>query len=155
MILLNLLLALAWAALTGQFTPENFLVGCGLGYLVLWLTRRAEAGWYFRKVLQVVRFGVFIVYELVAANLTVAWTVLLMPRRRLRAGIVAVPLSLSSDMQITLLAYLLTLTPGTVTLDISSDRRVLFMHTLTGLDPDRVRRTVKEGFERRIREVFE
>jgi multicomponent Na+:H+ antiporter subunit E len=155
MILVNLLLALAWAALTGQFTIENFLVGCGLGYLVLWLTHRADAGWYFRKVVQVVRFGAYIVYELVAANLTVAWTVLLTPRARLRPGIVAVPLSLTSDAQITLLAYLITLTPGTVTLDISSDRRVLFMHTLAGTDPERVRRVVQEGFERRIREVFE
>ena len=155
MILLNLLLALAWAALTGQFTPANFLVGCGLGYLVLWVTRRAEAGWYFHKVVQVVRLIGYVVYELVVANLTVAWTVLLTPRARLRPGIVAVPLSLTSDTQITLLAYLITLTPGTVTLDISSDRRVLFMHTLAGADPDHVRRVVKEGFERRIAEVFE
>ncbi len=94
----------------------------------------------------------YFVWELVLANLKVARDVL-MPVKRLRPAVVAVPLDLETDWQITLLAILITLTPGTLSLDVSTDRRVLFIHAMHVDDPDALRREIKSGFERRIRRL--
>jgi multicomponent Na+:H+ antiporter subunit E len=73
----------------------------------------------------------------------------------MRPGVVAVPLELQTDAAITLLANLITLTPGTLSLDVSADRRVLYVHTMYLDDVEQFRREIKEGFERRVIEVFQ
>lgn len=155
MFLLNVLLALAWVALTGQFTPANLLIGFLLGYGMLWVGQRAtQPSGYFGKVRQVLAFIGFFIWELIKANLQVAYYVLL-GRHRMRPGIMAVPLDARTDMEITLLATVISLTPGTLSLDVSADRRVLYIHSMMlGDDPDRFRRGIKEGFERRLLEVL-
>jgi multicomponent Na+:H+ antiporter subunit E len=153
MFLLVVLLALAWVALTGQFTLANWVVGLGLGYALLWLMQRALGPLHaFAIARRVPAFALFFLWELVKANLAVTATVLA-PRRNLRPGIVAVPLEARTDGEITLLANLITLTPGSLTLDVSTDRRVLYVHTLHLDDADGLRRDIKEGFERRLLEV--
>jgi multicomponent Na+:H+ antiporter subunit E len=79
----------------------------------------------------------------------------LTPRMRLAPGIFVFPLTLTRDFEITLLANLITLTPGTLTVDVSDDRRSLLVHALDSPDPDKARREIAEGFERLIREAFE
>jgi multicomponent Na+:H+ antiporter subunit E len=70
-------------------------------------------------------------------------------------GVIAVPLDARTDAEITLLANLITLTPGTLSIDVSADRKVLYIHTMDlGDDPVRFRREIKEGFERRLLEVM-
>jgi multicomponent Na+:H+ antiporter subunit E len=71
-------------------------------------------------------------------------------------GVVAIPLDARTDAEIALLANLITLTPGSVTLDISEDRRVLYVHAMyiDGGDVDAYRRSVKEGLERRVLELL-
>ena len=91
--------------------------------------------------------------ELVIANIRMA-RFTLGPLRDLRPGIVAVPLEEMSDMEITTLANLITLTPGTMTVDVSSDRRCLYVHCMDASDPDAIRREIKHGFERRVMEVL-
>lgn len=155
MFLLNILLALMWAALTGQFTIVNLLAGFALGYLVLWLFRpAARSSTYYRKPLLVVRLVLFFFYELIVSSVRVA-LLLISPRPNLRPGIVAVPLSVQRDSEITLLACLITLTPGTLSLDVSPDRRVLYVHTIEVDDVEAFRASIKQGFERRIQEVLE
>ncbi|MCL4302664.1 MAG: Na+/H+ antiporter subunit E [Anaerolineae bacterium] len=152
--ILNVLLALAWVALTGQFTPVNLVAGFGLGYLLLWLVRPArETAGYFRKIVRVVSFFFFFLGELLIANLRVAYHVI-RPSLTMRPGVVAIPLDLKSDAEITLLANLITLTPGSLSLDVSTDRRVLYVHAMYIEDVETFRREIKEGFERRVREVF-
>ncbi len=74
------------------------------------------------------------------------------PLQSMRTGIVAVPMEHDlTDLEITTLANLISLTPGTLTLDVSADRRVLFVHAMDASDPEEVRREVKQGFERRVR----
>lgn len=153
--LLNILLALAWVALTGEFTPLNLLVGFGLGLLALWFTRRnGRRPPYVGKVFVVLGFTLFFVKELVMANLRMA-SLSFKPKSSLRPAIVAVPLDVTSDLEVTLLANLITLTPGTLTLDVSGDRRMLYVHVadIQG-NPEAVRRDIKRGFERRIKELF-
>ncbi|MBM3135300.1 MAG: Na+/H+ antiporter subunit E [Chloroflexi bacterium] len=155
MFLLNLLLALAWVALTGQFTPVNFVIGFALAYLLLWLAQRtAEPAPYFGKARQALGFALFFLWQMIKANLQVAYSVLT-PRYRMRPGVIAIPLDVQTDAEITLLANLITLTPGTLSLDVSADRRVLYVHSMVlGDDVERFRREVKEGFERRVLEVL-
>jgi multicomponent Na+:H+ antiporter subunit E len=151
---INIVLAGVWAALAGQFSPQNLLAGFVLGYLMLWLSRRALGPTnYFTKVPQFISFLFFFLYELVRANLRVAREVLT-PRNTMRPGIVAVPLDLTSNLQITVLANLITLTPGTLSLDVSDDRQVIYVHAMFIDEPDQFRRDIKRGFERRVRELF-
>jgi multicomponent Na+:H+ antiporter subunit E len=155
MFLLNILLALAWTALTGQFDPVNFMSGFVLGYLVLWLVQGVVGpSNYFKKVPQIISFVLFFVWALIRANLRVAYEVITLAHT-MRPGVVAVPLELQTDAAITLLANLITLTPGTLSLDVSADRRVLYVHTMYLDDVEQFRREIKEGFERRVIEVFQ
>ena len=152
--LLNLLLALAWVSLTGQFVVSNFLVGFGLGYLLLWLDQSvSKPSGYFFKVPKVLGLLSFFVWELIKANLRVAYDVV-SPWQRMRPGVVAVPLDVKSEPEITLLANLITLTPGTLSLDVSTDRKVLYVHSMYIDDVNEFKRQIKDGFERRVQEVF-
>jgi multicomponent Na+:H+ antiporter subunit E len=151
---LNLLLALTWTLLTGVMRPANFLVGFTLGYLALWLVRDVTGpSIYFDKPRQIVRFAGLFLWELVRANLRVAYEVVT-PKLRMRPGIVAIPLDLTSDAAITLLANLITLTPGALSLDVSPDRTVLYVHTMYMHDAEAFRQEIKEGFERRVKELL-
>lgn len=152
--LLNLLLALLWAAVAGSVDPAHLVVGFVTGYAVLWLARPVlgPTG-YFSRLPRAVGFAGFFVWELVLSNLRVAWDVLT-PRARRRPGVVAVPLDAETDVEIALLANLVTLTPGSLSLDVSPDRRVLYVHAMFVDDPEAFRRDLKRGFERRVLELL-
>jgi multicomponent Na+:H+ antiporter subunit E len=149
-LLLNVLLALVWALLTGVFEPGNLLVGFLFGYLALYLARRSLGHTqYFDKVPEVVSFTLYYLWELVRANLRVAADVL-SPVSNLQPRIVGIPLTAHSPAEIVLLSLLIALTPGTLVLDVSTDRRVLYIHALHASDPEAVRREIKDGLERRL-----
>lgn len=153
-LLLNLILALVWAAVSGDFSAQNLTIGFGLGFVILLLMRRVVGvPLYGRRALRVVGLLAFFVWELLKANLRVAAEVL-HPRLTIRPGVVMIPLDVKTEAQITLLANLITLTPGTLSLDVSADRRVLYVHALSIRDPEELRRAIKQGFERRILEVW-
>jgi multicomponent Na+:H+ antiporter subunit E len=153
--LLNILLALAWAALLGEFTQTNFLAGFVLGYITLWIMQYVmSSSSYFIKVKHIITFISYFLWELIQANVRVAYSVLA-PFDSMRPGVVAIPLDIKSDLQITLLANLITLTPGTLSLDVSDDRRVLYVHAMHVHDLEQFKKTIKEGFERKVREVSE
>ncbi len=86
-----------------------------------------------------------------------SWRVLMIvirPKIKLHPGIIAVPLSVTEDFEITLLANMVTLTPGTLSVDVSEDRKVLFVHCLNVPDPEETIDGIKNGFERQILEAF-
>jgi multicomponent Na+:H+ antiporter subunit E len=154
LLLLNILLALAWVALTGEFSPANLVVGFVFGYATLWIAQRLEGRTaYFRKVGKVIGFGFFFAWEIIEANLRVAYDVL-SPRQRISPGIIAIPLDAKTDDEITLLANLITLTPGTLSLDVSEDKKVLYIHAMYVEDVDQFKRELKDGLERRLLEVL-
>jgi multicomponent Na+:H+ antiporter subunit E len=98
--------------------------------------------------------GVFI-YELLASAVRVA-IIVLTPNleEKLRPAIVAVPLRLKSDGQITLLANMITLTPGTLSIDVSDDKSVLYVHALMLEDRATLLAEIATGFEQHILAVF-
>ena len=150
---LNAILAVIWAAVQGTIDLANLVTGYVLAYVLLWLIRPALGETtYFRKVPAAIGFTLFFVKELLISNARVAWTVLGAGKRR--PGVVAVPLDLESDIQISLLANVVTLTPGTLSLDVAPDRSCLYVHGMFVDDPEAFRREIKDGFERRIGELL-
>jgi multicomponent Na+:H+ antiporter subunit E len=151
---LNLVLALIWAAGTGQFTLTNLTIGFVMGYIVLRVIRLAiDEERYFQKVRRTISFFGFYLMELIKANLRVARDVMTI-NFKMRPGIVAVPLDCSTDLEITLFANLLSLTPGTLSIDVSEDRKYLYVHALYVSDRESFQREVKEGIERRVLELL-
>ncbi len=144
------LLAWIWTALTEEYTAANLVLGLVLAHLALRFSTGGRAP--LRNAGRVLRFVAFFFRELFVSALRVSRDVLL-PRRRMRPAIVAVPLDVRTEGQITLLAILITLTPGTLALDVSADRRTLLVHAMFAADADRVRDEIKGGFERRILEL--
>jgi len=148
------LLALAWVTLTGEVSPGNVVFALALGAGAVALGRPLGSGGFARpRLVRLLGFGLHFLGQLALANVRVARAVLA-PLSRLRPAIVAVPLSLDRDAEIALLANLLTLTPGTLSLEVSEDRRTLYVHALGVDDPEVLRREIREGFERRIREAL-
>jgi multicomponent Na+:H+ antiporter subunit E len=151
--LLNLLLALFWAAMNGDFRPANLALGFAIGYAVLYVAQPVVGrSSYFLKVRQATGFAVFYLWELVLSTMQVAIDVAT-PRFAMRPAILAVPLDARTDAEITAFANLTAMTPGTLPLDVSEDRTVLYIHALYAADPEAVRRAMK-GFERRVLEVL-
>ncbi len=154
MFLANLLLALLTALLFENFTLGGVLAGFGLGLAVLWLLRPllGRTG-YFRRLPRIIGLVVHFAWSVVMANVGMVACVL-RPRSFLHPGVVAVPLEPMSDLETTMLANMVTLTPGTFSVDVSSDRSTLFVHCIDARDPDAVRRGIKTGFERRLLEAM-
>jgi|JRYH01.1.fsa_nt_gb multicomponent Na+:H+ antiporter subunit E len=151
---INMLLALLWASIIGPFTPANLAVGFVLGYGVLRVCAgRGERPRYVRQVLATIRLGAFTVRELIVANMKVAWYTV-SSLGSLRPAVLRVPLEDDlTDGEVTLLAMLVTLTPGTLTLDVLGENEAMLVHFMHVEDAAEAVREVKEGFERRILEV--
>jgi multicomponent Na+:H+ antiporter subunit E len=153
-LLWNLILALIWVAATGRFSFANLTAGFIVGFLILVFTRRIVGSpEYFMKVRQVIGLILFFIWDLILANLRVAYDVVT-PRHYMKPGVIAIPLDASSDLEITILSNLITLTPGTLSLDVSADRKVLYIHAMYIDDIEDVRRKIKHGYERRVLEVL-
>ncbi|MRR53362.1 MAG: Na+/H+ antiporter subunit E [Deltaproteobacteria bacterium] len=155
LLLIHLLLALAWMALTGQFTAANFAVGLVLAFPILWLTQRGKSTFtYLTKIRLAGGFAAFFLWELLKANLRVAHDVLTL-RHHMRPGVIAVPLDQASDLEILVLTTFITLTPGTLSLDVSTDKRTLYIHAMYIDDMEQFRESIKQGYEKRVREVLQ
>ena len=153
-LLWNIMLALSWAALMGEVTALSLAVGFVLGFVILYSVRRLlRPSRYFEKLWQSLRLAGLFAWELVVANLRIAYEVVT-PSHNMRPGVVAIPLDAETDAEITLLANLITLTPGTLSLDVSDDRRVLYIHAMYVDDVEELRRSIKDGFEKRVMELL-
>ncbi|MFP4238712.1 MAG: Na+/H+ antiporter subunit E [Rhodosalinus sp.] len=152
---INLLLAVAWMALTGATSLTGLLVGFVIGFGVLWLVRplTGEQG-YFWRVFAWGRLVVMFLYELVVSSLAVAWDIV-SPRSRASPQIIEVPLDVKTDAGILLVTNLISLTPGTLSLDVSPDRKTLAVHAMFVDDPAELRAELKGGMERWVIDAVE
>ncbi|HLV40881.1 MAG TPA: Na+/H+ antiporter subunit E [Brumimicrobium sp.] len=152
--LLNILLAIVWVFLTGTITATNFAFGFILSFLVLWLiSYNQRKRKYFVIGPRIISFVFYFLYELVKANLQVAADVIT-PKFYMEPGIIRYPLDAKSDLEITMLANVITLTPGTLSLDISDDRKVLYIYAMYVHDKQDFIDGIKNGFEKRILEII-
>ncbi|WP_334175271.1 Na+/H+ antiporter subunit E [Pseudoxanthobacter sp.] len=152
--LANILLAIAWGAVTGSFSALNLAFGFVLGAVALVLIRECTGGrGYLGRLWRGCRLAALFFVELAKSATRVALMVA-SPRLEPRPAIIAYPLQVTSDLEIALLANLITLTPGTLSIDVSADRRTLFIHCVDAPDPEAVIDDIRMGFERRILEAF-
>jgi multicomponent Na+:H+ antiporter subunit E len=147
---MNILIALAWIGLTAEFSISNLIAGYVLGYFVLWIIPRPRVSKrYFRKVGQSVEFLVFFTAEVTAATARIAYEIVT-PTHYMDPAIVAVPLDTRNRVETAILASLITLTPGSFSIEISPDEKVLYVHTMYLESPESFRDEIKQKFERRV-----
>ncbi|MCU0832376.1 MAG: Na+/H+ antiporter subunit E [Rhizobiaceae bacterium] len=151
---INLVFAILWMAVTGTFSLPNFVLGFVFGALALYLIReQTGSDGYFARWRRIGALVRLFLYELAMS----AWRVATMVLRRdmdLKPGIFSYETALTRDAEITLLANLITLTPGTLSVDVSDDKRTLYIHAVDCRDIEATRADIRNGFEKRIREAF-
>lgn len=152
--LMNLLLSFIWVALTGSMYYTNFLFGFMLGFFILWIMNKNEADQrYFYRVPKTIGFLFFFLYEMIVANIQVAYDVIT-PKYFFVPGIIKYPLSAKTDLEINLLSTVISMTPGTLILDISDDKKALFIHVMYLKDKDKFVTQIKNGFEKKLLEIL-
>jgi len=150
----NLLLAIVWVAVTGSASFMNLVFGFLLAAVALGIVRSSYGGvLYLGRVRRILALLLLFLCELAKSAWAVAMAVM-SPKMDVKPGIFAFPLTVDRDFEITLLANLITLTPGTLSVDVSLDRETLFVHAIDCSDPEKNRRDIAEGFERAIMEAF-
>ena len=153
--LLTLALATVWLLLVNRVTPGQIGLGLVLGWLIPRFTLRFWPETVrMERPLVLLGFIGTVLRDILAANLTMARLILGRPER-LRPLFVRVPLTLKSDVAISLLANAICLTPGTVSACLTLDRKHLLVHALDAADPDALVATIKHRYEAPLREIFE
>jgi multicomponent K+:H+ antiporter subunit E len=107
-----------------------------------------------RRPLRLLEYIGIVAWDIILANLEVARLILRVPNDQLRSHYVTVPLALTSPEAITVLAGTITMTPGTVTAELSADGRALLVHGLDVPDPDALVAAIKSRYEARLLEIF-
>ncbi|GJQ63005.1 MAG: cation:proton antiporter [Melioribacteraceae bacterium] len=153
-LLANIVLGFTWMLLNSDLSYQNFLEGFFVGYLILWVAKGTfSSNRYFTKIPKLIGFVFFFLYELILANFKVAYDIIT-PTNLMRPGVVAIPLDAKTDLEITLLANLITLTPGTLSMDVSPDKKVIYVHSMYIENVEEFRKEIKTGLERKLLEVM-
>jgi multicomponent Na+:H+ antiporter subunit E len=153
-VLTNTLLALAWGAVTGSFTLLNLLFGFVIAALALWLIREQfHTQAYIERAWRIASLILVFLKDLFVSAFRVA-VIVLSPTRRYQPGFIAFPLSTDRPVEIAILANMITLTPGTLSVDVSDDKSTLFIHCIDVPDTEALKRDIAEGFERKIMEAM-
>ena len=100
-------------------------------------------------------YCLLVFWDVIVANIQVAKIILFMPADRIKSAWIPVPIDLRTPEAIALLSGTITMTPGTVTADMSDCGRVLLIHALHAPDPDAVRDDIKSRYETRLKRIFE
>ena len=152
-ILLNLALAFLWMFIKVSYDPVSFIRGYLFGLLIIFVLRRFfNSRFYLYRVWSMISLVLLFFKELVLSNWSVVKLVI-RPKLNIRPGIFAYETNLTEDWQITILSNLITLTPGTLVLDVSDDNKILYIHTIDIDDVDDAVSSIKDSFEKAIMEV--
>ncbi|MDX2485800.1 MAG: Na+/H+ antiporter subunit E [Pseudodonghicola sp.] len=150
------LLTAVWLLLVNSYSLNSLLFGFLLGIVIPFLTRpywtdRPEL----HHPLKIVEYFAIVIWDIIVANVVVAGIVLFKRNADRHPAWVCIPMELRSPEAITVLAGTITLTPGTVSADLSAGGHFLLVHCLDAPDPDAVRDEIKDRYERRLLEIFE
>lgn len=154
--MLTAVLALVWVLISNSISVANMLTGIAVGLAIAKLTSRY---WPERPRLKhpllIVEYIAIVLYDIVVSNLQVAYLVFFRPANSLQSRFVIVPVALRSPEAIAALAGTITMTPGTLSAEISPDRTSLRVHCLDTADGKQVVAAVKQRYERRLKRIFE
>jgi len=152
---LTLLLAVVWTLLQNEFSAGMIVFGIILAIII----PRGTSVWWpdtpkgFRLG-KMATYSAMVMWDIVVANIQVAWIVLSVPNSKLKPAWIVVPLELRQPEAITVLAGTITLTPGTVSADLSDEGHSLLVHVLHTDDPDAVRDDIMNRYQNRLKEIF-
>lgn len=153
---LTLLLTVTWLLLVNGWSLNSLVFGFGLGLTIPFLTQRF---WPDRprlvKPIKVIQYILLVFYDIVVANVVVARVILFKSNADRQPNWVTIPLDLRTPEAITALASTITMTPGTLSADVSAEGHALLVHCLDAPDPDAVRDDIKQRYERRLKEILE
>lgn len=154
--LISLAVALVWILLVNTLTLNAVVFATTLGVVIPLMTR---AYWpeapRLRNPVRIVDYLLVVLWDICVANVQVARIILFVPNAQLRPAWITIPLDLRTPEAITVLAGTVTMTPGTVSSDLSACGRALLVHCLHAPDPDAVRDQIKARYESRLKEIFE
>jgi multicomponent K+:H+ antiporter subunit E len=149
-------LIVIWLLLVNQIKVGSLVMAVILATVIPLLT---QAYWpdrpRIRSLPALLGYAALVVWDIILANIIVARIILFKPNDRIETRWITVPLDLRTPEAITMLAATITLTPGTVTADMSSCGRALLIHALHAPDPDAVRDEIKSRYEARLKRIFE
>lgn len=152
---LTVTLVIVWMLLLNSFSVGGLVLALGLGWAIPLATSRYWPG------VPRLRFGgrlaayvLIVIWDIIVANVQVAWIILFRRNADLASTWIVVPLELRAPEAVTALAGTITLTPGTVSCDVSADGRSLLVHCLNEPDPAGAVARIKRRYEARLMEVF-
>jgi len=153
--LLTIFLVLLWVALMNDY---SLLTWTGAITLGLWIPIYTGNFWpgrpKIRSPLRGMLFLGIVMCDIVVANIQVAYLIVFRKTSRLQSRWVSVPIELTSSEAIAVLMGTITLTPGTVSSDISGDGRAILVHCLDVRDKQELVDTIKNRYESRLKEIF-
>ncbi|WP_087026435.1 Na+/H+ antiporter subunit E [Thaumasiovibrio subtropicus] len=151
--LLNLFLALVWMLINAGYNGLDFVIGFMVSFLALALSQPFGLDTsYFKRVKAAFVLFFYFLYEVIVSVARVVWDVIT-PTHLSEPDIVYVPLDAKSDLEITLLANMVSLTPGSLSLDVSEDKKFLIIHAMFAPDHTKVIEDIKSGLEKKLLEV--
>lgn len=154
--LLTCILAVVWVLLVNDFSLANFVFGLLLGLAVAKLTAVYSPGRStIRNPLAIMEYAAVVLWDILVSNVQVAYLILFRRGDSLKSTFITVPLVLTSPEAIATLAGTITMTPGTVSADLSADGRSLLVHCLDTDDPDATVSAIKSRYEHRLARIFE
>lgn len=153
---LTLTLVGIWFLLVNQWKLGSLVMALILATAIPLLT----SAWWpdrprIKRPFSLAAYAILVLWDVIVANFQVARIVLFMPRDRISSAWITVPLDLTTPEAISLLAGTITMTPGTLTADVSADGRALLVHALHAPDPLAVRDDIKARYEARLKRIFE
>lgn len=153
--ILSLMVVAVWMMLVNAFAWGSLVFAVILGVLVPLATAPYWPGvTRYRHLAGLPGFFWVVFIDIIKANIAVAKIVLFLPKSQLQPAWVVVPLDIRQPEAIAMLASAITLTPGTVSCDLSQDSRALLVHCLHAPDPDAVLDEIKTRYEARLKEIY-
>lgn len=152
-LLLNFFIAFVWMFMSTSLTASTFIIGYLIGLILIIMMRRFfKDRLYIWRLWAAVKLTLIFFRELILSNISVL-RLILQPKMDIEPMIFALPTDLKHDWEITLLSSLITLTPGTLVLYVSDDQKTLYIHAIDVDDVDEAIDSIKNSFEKAIKEV--
>lgn len=150
-----------WCFVHGTFSLNSIIFGLLIGLLTIrpfkFLYRPESDFKLFtpsNRIISIIRYFMVLIKEIIKANIVVA-KIVTKSKIDIKPGIIAVPIRCKTDLGITGIANTITLTPGTITVDISNDKSILYVHCIDASDPEAVCASVRDDLEKYVLEAFE
>lgn len=148
LLIVNVGLAIFWYVFFPVYGAADLFIGFAIGTFALSVYHRS----YGKRIWWLISYLLFVAWEIVLSTAKLTWWIF-HPKLDFHPGIVAVPLTLDTDFEITVLVTMITLTPGTASIDLRKDKKgryVVYIHSFFVKDPDSFRHEIKDNFERRL-----